>query len=234
MFPYLSFIKIYCSKTKTEVCKGDIITLQASGLDSNFFWSNAVGDTLSKSESLKVLINSDTTIYLISSFLQDSVMLKMVDRPTRTIESSALLCEKTEIVLDVSQQKGNFLWFDGTTSLIKIIQTPGNYWVKTLIATCFRYDTIKVESCPYSFYIPNSFSPNNDGINDFFVPVGVQILNFSINIYDAWGKLVFSSNQIDRGWNGEGMSIGVYFYECKFEDVLGNYHQLVGNITLIR
>jgi len=53
-----------------------------------------------------------------------------------------------------------------------------------------------------SFYVPQAFSPNGDGINDFFGPVGTGIEEIDFKIYDRWGKQVFYTNDMDKHWDG--------------------------------
>ena len=54
-----------------------------------------------------------------------------------------------------------------------------------------------------SLFIPNAFSPNNDGLNDVFYIYGNGISKISWSVFDRWGELVFSSNELNRGWDGK-------------------------------
>ena len=71
----------------------------------------------------------------------------------------------------------------------------------------------------FLFYVPNSFTPNGDGINDVFKPSGeaIDITNYSMTIYNRWGKVVFKTNDINAGWdgkyNGEKVPTGVYAWK---------------------
>lgn len=52
-------------------------------------------------------------------------------------------------------------------------------------------------------YIPNAFSPNGDGVNDFFKPVAnCSLQEFEMKIFDRWGTLIYQTKNIDRGWDG--------------------------------
>ncbi len=57
-------------------------------------------------------------------------------------------------------------------------------------------------SVPLSVYVPNSFTPNADGLNDVFLPKGEGINDYSLKIYDRWGNMVFISDDIEIGWDG--------------------------------
>lgn len=54
------------------------------------------------------------------------------------------------------------------------------------------------------FYVPNSFSPNGDGLNDVFKPVGIEIseTGYTMCIYNRWGDLVFMTHDLNQGWDG--------------------------------
>jgi gliding motility-associated-like protein len=106
------------------------------------------------------------------------------------------------------------LWNTGDTSETLLIVEPGNYSLTAFDEFgCEQQDEFLVlETCPAIVYIPNAFTPNNDGVNDTFKPIisGAIILNYQISIFDRWGNLVFSSNNPEESWNGENAPSGVY------------------------
>jgi gliding motility-associated-like protein len=55
----------------------------------------------------------------------------------------------------------------------------------------------------FEYFTPNAFSPNGDGLNDFFkVNALYKNVSFNMVIYNRWGQLVFESDNIDQGWDG--------------------------------
>jgi gliding motility-associated-like protein len=55
----------------------------------------------------------------------------------------------------------------------------------------------------FQYFIPNTFTPNGDGLNDIFRVVGLyRDIEFKMYVYDRWGGLVFTSSDIDQGWDG--------------------------------
>lgn len=79
--------------------------------------------------------------------------------------------------------------------------------------------------------IPNSFTPNGDGFNDFFVIKGLQAYpNSDIVIYNRWGNEVYASSSYQNNWGAENHPDGVYFFVLK----LNNGETLKGDITVIR
>ncbi len=107
---------------------------------------------------------------------------------------------------------------------------------------CFAIDTVTVSVIPdYSLFIPNAFTPNNDGNNDFFEVFGnKKALYFvSILVFDRWGEKVFESNDINFKWDGvykgEKLPPCVLVYQLKVSFVDGHSEKIFkGSVTLIR
>ena len=91
-----------------------------------------------------------------------------------------------------------------------------------------------------AFYVPNAFTPNEDGFNQNFVGKGEGIKweTFEMYIYDRWGKEIFSTKDHENGWdgdiNGKEAPQGVYAWLIKFTDIKRKKHILKGTVTLIR
>jgi len=116
-----------------------------------------------------------------------------------------------------------------------------------LVATSNRgcKDTAKVtvEITPdFALYIPNTFTPDGNGLNDVFQPLGVGIDedNYRMDIFDRWGENIFTSNNFRKGWDGyaKGSSTisqqDVYVYKIQVYDLQGNKHPFVGHVTLLK
>jgi gliding motility-associated-like protein len=92
----------------------------------------------------------------------------------------------------------------------------------------------------YRFYIPNSFSPNNDGINDIFKPEGEGIASFSIVIWNRWGQQLYASFDTENGWDGTTalssriVPPGTYIYKIETYDNLGYSYSYEGVVNVIQ
>jgi len=87
--------------------------------------------------------------------------------------------------------------------------------------------------------MPNVFSPNNDGINDLFLPIKMdRIQKYFLSIYNRWGSLVFDNGGSSLGWNGmflnELCPEGTYSWVIKYVDIVGTEKVITGNLTLLR
>ncbi|MFA6923632.1 MAG: PKD domain-containing protein [Bacteroidales bacterium] len=88
-------------------------------------------------------------------------------------------------------------------------------------------------------YIPNSFSPNSDGLNEYFnASIDQELKKFKLLIFTRWGELIFESNSQTQGWDGnyQGkiVSIGVYVYQLKVTYDSGEEYQRIGSVTVLR
>lgn len=89
-----------------------------------------------------------------------------------------------------------------------------------------------------SVYTPSAFTPNNDGLNDVYKPVGNCVHNYNFVIFDRWGEKLFETNDINEGWNGyykgKLCKSDVYTFKVTFmDDPKNNFHQYIGRVTLL-
>ena len=93
-----------------------------------------------------------------------------------------------------------------------------------------------------TIFVPNSFTPNGDGNNDFFMPQGMGLDNdsFGMYIYNRWGELIYETHSTNQPWDGrskEGNKIAqteVYVWLLKTLDSNGNPIELKGHVTLLK
>ncbi len=86
--------------------------------------------------------------------------------------------------------------------------------------------------------LPTAFSPNGDQMNDIYYPRGGPFKNIDFRIYNSWGKQIFSTTEIDKGWDGtyKGIEqqIGVYVWTISAITIDGKSYVKTGDVTLIR
>jgi gliding motility-associated-like protein len=93
----------------------------------------------------------------------------------------------------------------------------------------------------YVLYIPNSFTPNGDGRNEGFRPVGMGAKDFKMEIYNRWGEQVFRSHNFNESWDGthrgqlnEECPSAVYAYKLYVYGVDKETRLFYGHVTLVR
>jgi len=134
-----------------------------------------------------------------------------------------------------------WLWSTGATSPILRVTEPGIYRLTADLEGCKTTDEIEVKKDCYTD-IPNSFTPNGDGVNDYFYPrqlLSRGVLSFSMTIFDRWGQKVFATTAVDgRGWDGrfndKDQPVGVYIYQINVAFKDGGAENHTGNVTLLR
>lgn len=101
---------------------------------------------------------------------------------------------------------------------------------------------VTVDTLIPAFTVPNVFTPNNDGINDYFkIEYNEGIISSELHIFDRWGNEVFTSFDLNPQWdgtsiiNGAPLDLGVFAYYLLTQSILSDVRVIrYGNITLIR
>ncbi len=107
-------------------------------------------------------------------------------------------------------------------------------------AGCTGYDTVWLRVYEgITYYIPNAFSPNGDGLNDIFKPIGVGIVSTSFfRIFNRYGQLVFETTQWNKGWDGTykgtPQAVGNYVWVIRGTGRNGKTIEKTGNVVLVR
>jgi gliding motility-associated-like protein len=153
---------------------------------------------------------------------------------------------------DASTGANSWSWTFGENDMASTLSNPlpytysdtGTYVITLITSTQFNcadtaYQTVFIEP-DFLFYIPNAFSPNDDGVNDTFTGKGIFVQQFDMMIFDRWGNLVFSTDDLEKPWNGkvkngsELAQYDVYVYTIKVTDYLNKEHDYKGTVTLVR
>lgn len=88
-------------------------------------------------------------------------------------------------------------------------------------------------------YFPSAFTPNGDGMNDYFYAKGTYVKDFEMYIFDRWGQMIFHTVDINKKWDGRraGGDIcqeDVYDYIATATSIKGNYYKYSGKVTLLK
>ncbi|MBK9632544.1 MAG: gliding motility-associated C-terminal domain-containing protein [Saprospiraceae bacterium] len=98
--------------------------------------------------------------------------------------------------------------------------------------------TVMVKTCEEAVFLPNAFSPNSDGKNDFFYPRSDFLTKVKLEIYTRWGEKVFETEMAEPGWDGtfkgDFLSPDVYGYYLKYFCFEAKEFTRKGNVNLIK
>ncbi len=122
---------------------------------------------------------------------------------------------------------------------------PNTFYVQLIVTnangcTDTAYNSILMNGV-FNFYMPNAFTPNGDGNNDFFFPKGegVDVNNYDMYIFDRWGERIFETTDFIKQWDGTHMNTplkgDVYVWKVITKDQYTNKkYTYTGHVTLIR
>ncbi len=177
----------------------------------------------------------------------------MLDNSTAAFSYKVSYCDNTITLKNESKNQITFLWDFGDGILDSITENPTHIYSATgkfnltlfvnrkftcsdSVTKAIDFDQFK----PTSLLVPNVFTPNHDGRNDFFEIGGVnpKCDKIEMEIYNRWGLLIFETKVIGNWWGGSYQSTlspdGVYYYKLKVTDYKGVVTNRKGDVTLIR
>ncbi len=204
--------------------------------NANYLWS-----TRETTESITV---SSPGIYWVEvkdlgCVLRDTVLVIQKSIPDFRIISSGDLCQNGVMQLSVALDEYHYLWNTNDTVPVISISAEGLYNITIGNEDCSASQSISI-TCPCDLWLPNIFTPNNDGINDDFFPIASSTLDsFSMYIYDRWGSLIYYTDS-HIPWNGRykgrhaasGVYYCIVYYSCASNS--SKINTIQGSVTLIR
>jgi gliding motility-associated-like protein len=145
-------------------------------------------------------------------------------------------------LLAANKSFSSYLWSNGSTANEITIKGAGKYFADvTDNFGCSGSDTvnIKTKKCLEGFFMPNAFTPNNDGNNDLLFPKLLgDVSQYSFAIYNRWGGKVFESNLLKNGWDGTiggvKQAAGIYIWKCTYMLDDKSVYNEKGTVVLIR
>jgi gliding motility-associated-like protein len=221
----------------TTLCPDDSIVLNAQNPGAVYLWNNsATSQTITASTAGNYAVTVTTQNCTSSDTINIAITQNL------TFDETVSLCGSfNALVLDAGNSGATYLWNTGeTTQTISILQ-PGTYWVNVSAPPCILTDTIEVTGNigEAAVYIPNSFTPNGDGLNDNFSGYGESFSSFHLLIFNRWGELIFETtdpNGWDGNFNGAKVTDDVYVYKLTYTSACtgGKFVDRLGHVTLIR
>jgi gliding motility-associated-like protein len=242
-----------------------------------YFWD--FGDNTYSNDRYATHYYEHSGLYTVSLQIRDDLgctyvktatnMIRVYEKPSAifTMTPDQITQQHNEVVFNnLSQGAISYQWDfgDGQNSLMT---NPNHFFAPdtTVYKVCLVATNINDcsdTSCRninvnglFYFYMPTSFTPNNDSHNDCFRPCvsGISTEGFSLKIFDRYGSIVYQTDMLtsldynedcdvcsDDAWNGKYRNTGkmlengVYIWKCDFQDAYGNSYSRQGTITLLR
>ncbi|MFO7723636.1 MAG: gliding motility-associated C-terminal domain-containing protein [Bacteroidales bacterium] len=226
----------------TLICYGDTARIYAYG-GMNYTWTDSNHPSVIISTDSAILVSpSVTTTYLVYT-LNDTASFTVKVAPPINIflGHDTLLCEGDMLGLDASFPGATYLWHDGSVNASLLVTQPGEFWVKVTVDQCSKTDSINItmQDCDILLKMPNVFTPNNDGYNDYFIPYEMKgVEHATLTIFNRWGKTIFSTDNLPKGWDGRcGSSLcseGTYYWTIRVDTLHEEYRTMHGVVMLLR
>lgn len=206
-----------------NLCSGDTIRVADINKRGRYQWSN--GDT-----------TQETKIWEPGRYYLEKRQKGCIDKSSvwiRIFENDSVwaldtgLCEYDRETIYLTALPGsNHLWSPGTSQTSQItVHKADTYQVSYLNSKgCRTKATYNVKNlCPSGFTVPSSFTPNGDGLNDFFKPTYFGVEKIHLRIFNRWGELLFDANITEsNGWDGTNKGLivpdGLYLYMLNWEE----------------
>lgn len=228
----------------TTVCPGIAVTLHATG-GVTYAWSpvNGQGDSLFIAQATAM---SYQVVASNEAGCSDSAMVTVDLFPAPWVSAGAdVTVEYGASTALHAEGMGTLEWLaDSTLNCLDCPDpvasplTSTQYIVQlTDLNGCVATDGVMV-FVQGSLFVPNTFTPNNDGINDRFFALGKELKTFEMQVFDRWGKVIFSSDRPEQSWDGtyQGVPspIDTYVWRIRIEELGGDTRTLYGHVTLVR
>ncbi len=242
------YIPTYAFSLPEQVCVNENINLQLNTTDQidEVTWDFGDGSVNSTSLMPTHQYSKEGTYSITLTIIHNCVETKLIKNITIrnnlpiNIGNDTIICNASEYLIKSSPEyaTGTYNWSTGETTQDITITNSGTYSLSVNLNDCIGKDSIDIQLSDCNLFLPNAFSPNNDGINDEFKFSGNGIISLSLNIYNRKGALVYQTSDKNSSWdgknsNGQDLPNGVYTYYINATYISGERMLKNGNITLI-
>jgi gliding motility-associated-like protein len=224
--------------SSANLCPGDSIELDpGTNAGASFLWSTG--------EQTQVIYINSGGVYTVQVSNQNCSVWDTININGLSpipVSNYVSMCNVDEYTLDAGPGALSYLWSTGATTQTITITNSGTYWITIVTPLCVLSDTILVEGSFESgaLWVPNSFTPNNDLLNDTFVLKGTDITEFHLVVFNRWGEVIFESKDMGKPWDGtikgKMAEQGVYVWKVKYKTLCSKDAQLSrsGHVSVIR
>lgn len=229
----------------TVLCEGQLLRLDAGNPGSTYQWSNG-------STARQIVVGHAGTYSLVvnngACSRTDAIIVHFNPTPAHMAANEFHAClddEPRYVVIDAGNPGSRYDWSTGATTRVIMASAYGWYYVHiTNQYDCSVTDSARViEHCPATIFIPNTFTPNGDGINDVFLPLGKSIASMQLKVFNRWGELLFESDDPATGWDGtyrgEVVKSDMYVWRLNYrfftdkEGTIGMEQQQMGHVQVL-
>lgn len=187
--------------TDTNMCEGNSLTLTPQ--PGNYTWQWQDGST----QPLTVTAAGTYALLMTNACgtFTHQVRVDYQQAPSLSLNDTSR-CEGQFLRVELPETwQTNYQWADGSNERIRVLTDSGWYsaQISNPCGTASDDFYLTLTDCRCHVYLPTAFSPNGDGTNDrLLIKTRCDLSSYQMEVYDRWGKLVFVSNDLNRGWDG--------------------------------
>lgn len=174
---------------------------------------------------------------------RDSIRVDLGIPPILELGTDHVLCRNEFTILDagLDAEKYQLVWNTGENTQHITITEPGLYTVTATNACGSTEDRVEIwdgGNCRCPVFVPNTFTPGNNGLNDLFGPVSACVFSeFRLDIFNRWGELIFTSSDPQHQWNGTHQQSGIYLWKLHYalaQTTVPRQEEMTGHVLLLR
>lgn len=225
----------------TSICIIDPLVLDAGIPGATYQWHNGSTEPTIPVVSSGVYAVTATTA---CNVLTDAVSIIVIDSISTDLGRDTFYCPANPMRLDAAAgAPAEYQWSNGFTGPTLEVEAAGHYQVTVTNQCQTVVDDIMIAECEVcTFYLPNAFSPNGDGMNDVFRAFpNCEVLEYELKVYDRWGTQMYSGMDSSTGWDGQfrglEMEMGVYAWVLRYtvsENGTPRSGLLTGDVAIVR
>jgi gliding motility-associated-like protein len=232
----------------TILCQTPPYTLQpqSSRPLSSFLWSDgSMGPVLSVNQGGVIALEAGDGACTVRDTIQLQFVEELIPQGPYTQPEDVGLCEQLLPYLyrPYSAYTSEFA-LPGAEALPDgsfLLSEYGRYELSTELYGCPFSTAWELQElpCELPVYLPNAFSPNFDGINDFLEPQGIDFEPIRLQVFERWGGLLFQTSQAPFRWDGQrgnqAVNPGVYVVRFEYRNLrTGGVEEVVGEVVVVR
>lgn len=216
----------------TFYCEGTTLTLDAN---ANGLWNTGVvGETITITQPgyYDIMVENGPCL------VEKGTSVALVLLPVANLPSETLLCEGEYLYLDAyAPQNENYIWSTGDTASHISVNNAATYTVtvSNYCGSSTQSAQLDTYLCDWQLFIPNTCTPNEDGINETWMVQGYNVTNVKIFVYNRLGQPVFYTNNMEEAWTPAiGVCDDVYNYRVEAISFNNEKIYRFGHIYLLR
>lgn len=208
--------------------------LEVLPTNASYTWNGNIGnhrDTIRQSGNVVIIGNMGKCADTITQYINPEISFTITMESDSCVKPAQIRLSNDSLLYQFNNQ-------DISSSFT--LREQGKLTVVGRWNDCEKAVQFYIPVCDLTpiYYMPTSFSPNKDGINDVFQPWTIYLKTYQMQVFNRWGEKVYESIDDNTGWDGlvqgKNAPTGQYIYLVELTFINGQKVNLKGTVTLVR